>query len=224
MTNQLLISIDDTDMEGGEGTGRLARRIAAGLDLEVEGVTRHQLFIHPSIKYTKRNSCNVIIARAGRDVRDHVRDIVLERHQDGSDPGLAISDSVPEAVQEFGRKAQRVVLSKQDAAGVAREAGIYLEEIGGSGDGIIGALAGLGLCSTGEDGRYVMLPGMRDLKGPVSAQELDAIGIRVVVLDSGVRLIDGEVMMSDRIRPSRISGRAVLFVEEAEGRLYPVTL
>ncbi len=224
MTDQLLISIDDTDMEGGEGTGRLARRIATSLDVEVEGVTRHQLFVHPSIKYTKRNSCNVIIARGGQDVRNFVRDIVLERHQSGSDPGLAISSRVPEAVQEFGRNAQRMVLTKQNAARVALDAGIYLEEIGGNGEGIIGALAGLGLCSTGEDGRYVMLPRMRELRGIVTTNELEGIGIRVVVLDSGVRITDGEVMMADKIRPSRISGRAVLFVKELEGRLYPVTL
>jgi tRNA(Ile2) C34 agmatinyltransferase TiaS len=168
MKDITLICIDDTDMEGGEGTGRLARRIVRELNLDVEGVTRHQLFIHPTIKYTKRNSCNVIMARADQDIRDSVREIVLERFQEGSDPGLAVASNISRSVQRFGQMAQGRVLSKRDAAKMAEDTGIYLEELGGTGDGIIGALAGLGLCSTGADGRYILLEGLRELEGSVS--------------------------------------------------------
>jgi tRNA(Ile2) C34 agmatinyltransferase TiaS len=224
MVKRLLISIDDTDTVGGEGTGRLARRIVRELGLEVEGITRHQLFIHHSIKYTKRNSCNVIIANADSDVLDLVREIIERRFQDGSDPGLAIADMIPKSIQEFGRDAQRKVISKSEAMVVAREANIHLEELGGTGDGVIGALAGLGLCASGEDGRYIMLPNMRELRGPATVERLGEIGIRVIVLDSGKKLEEGEVIMSDRIRPSRISGEPILFVKEGEGACYPVVL
>jgi len=50
----LYLGIDDTDTRESRGTGRLARMIAAELarSYVVTGVTRHQLFIHPSIPYT----------------------------------------------------------------------------------------------------------------------------------------------------------------------------
>lgn len=224
MKDIVLISIDDTDMEGGEGTGRLARRIVRELNLTVEGVTRHQLFIHPTIKYTKRNSCNVIMARAGLEIRDAVKEIVLERFQEGSDPGLAVGSIIPKPVQRFGQMAQGRVLSKQDAVKMAEDTGIYLEELGGSGDGIIGALAGLGLCSTGADGRYVLLEGLRELHGSVSVERLSEMGINTIVLDSGKKAKEGTVMTAERIRPSRVAGRPLLFVKEGEGGFYPVVL
>jgi tRNA(Ile2) C34 agmatinyltransferase TiaS len=224
MKATVLISIDDTDMEGGEGTGRLARRIVKELDLEVEGVTRHQLFIHPTIKYTKRNSCNVIMAKAGIEIRDAVKGILMERFQEGSDPGLAIASNVPRSVQRFGQMAQGRVLRKQDAMKMADDTGMYLEELGGSGDGIIGALAGLGLCSSGADGRYILLEGLRELQGSVHVETLSEMGIRTVVLDTGKRVQDGSVMTAERIRPSRVAGKPLLFVKEGEGAYYPVVL
>jgi tRNA(Ile2) C34 agmatinyltransferase TiaS len=224
MKATVLISIDDTDKEGGEGTGRLARRIVKELDLDVEGVTRHQLFIHPSIKYTRRNSCNVIIARAGLEIGEAIRTIILERFQEGSDPGLAIAANIPKSVQRFGQMVQGRVLRRQDAVKLASETGIYLVELGGSGDGVIGALAGLGLCSTGADGRYVLLEGLRELQGSVSVEKLSGMGIGTVALDSGKRIRDGSVMTAERIRPSRVAGKPMLFVKEGEGAYYPVVL
>jgi tRNA(Ile2) C34 agmatinyltransferase TiaS len=224
MKDITLICIDDTDMEGGEGTGRLARRIVRELNLDVEGVTRHQLFIHPTIKYTKRNSCNVIMARADQDIRDSVREIVLERFQEGSDPGLAVASNISRSVQRFGQMAQGRVLSKRDAAKMAEDTGIYLEELGGTGDGIIGALAGLGLCSTGADGRYILLEGLRELEGSVSVERLLEMGIKTIVLDSGKKVGEGTVMTAERIRPSRVAGNPLLFVKEGEGAYYPVVL
>lgn len=58
----LYLGIDDTDTRESRGTGRLARMIARELSRSypVMGVTRHQLFVHPSIPYTSHNSCAVI--------------------------------------------------------------------------------------------------------------------------------------------------------------------
>jgi tRNA(Ile2) C34 agmatinyltransferase TiaS len=227
MNGELLISIDDTDVEGGEGTGRLARRIARELNLKPVGITRHQLFLHPSIDYTKRNSCNVIILEsesAPIDVFEAVKEIILDRFQKGSDPGLAVADIVPDVVMKFGRSAQRSVLTKQDSIKIGKEANIRLKEIGGSGEGIIGALAGIGLCSSGNDGRYIMLEGLRELRGEVSIPELIEMGIDTIVLDNGERLEEGSVAMADKIRPSRLDGKPVLFVGKHEGAHYPVVL
>lgn len=227
MRTEFFISIDDTDVRGGEGTGRLARRIAEKLDMDMLGITRHQLLIHPSIRYTKRNSCNVIMVRSGTpvyDVFEEVREIILKRFKEGSDPGLAIAENIPRSVVEFGLMAQRNVLTKQDASSLANEQGILLEEIGGTGDGVIGALAGLGLCSSGSDGRYIMLKGLRELRGSVSIAELRQMGIDALLLDGGRRLEEGSVATASRIRPSRLDGTPILFVVEKEDRYYPVTL
>ena len=55
-----LIGIDDTDNLESRGTGFRARQLGgrlaeAGLG-KVRGITRHQLFVHPSIPYTSHNS------------------------------------------------------------------------------------------------------------------------------------------------------------------------
>jgi hypothetical protein len=120
--------------------------------------------------------------------------------------------------------AQGRVLRKQDAMKMADDTGMYLEELGGSGDGIIGALAGLGLCSSGADGRYILLEGLRELQGSVHVETLSEMGIRTVVLDTGKRVQDGSVMTAERIRPSRVAGKPLLFVKEGEGAYYPVVL
>ena len=61
-TALIYIGMDDTDNKTSRGTGRLARAVAATLSeqLEVWGVTRHQLLVDPRVPYTSHNSCNVI--------------------------------------------------------------------------------------------------------------------------------------------------------------------
>src|SRR5690606_575424 len=58
----LLLALDDTDSLESRGTGRLARAVADAIveHYPVWGVTRHQLFVHPSIPFTSHNSCAVI--------------------------------------------------------------------------------------------------------------------------------------------------------------------
>ena len=55
----------------------------------------------------------------------------------------------------FGRRAQEEILTKEEAyeAASAYPGTVYLSEHGGTGEGVIGALAGAGLRLTGSDGR-----------------------------------------------------------------------
>jgi hypothetical protein len=77
---------------------------------------------------------------------------------DGSDPGLCIVNEECladiQALIDFGRTAKKEVLTKEQAYGLAQDLGIHLSEHGGTGDGVIGALAGTGLRLTGNDGRF----------------------------------------------------------------------
>lgn len=60
----------------------------------------------------------------------------------------------PKRLIEFGKMAKQAVTNKQAAYDLARETGIHLSEQGGTGDGVIGAIAGIGLRLSGNDGRY----------------------------------------------------------------------
>jgi hypothetical protein len=54
----IYIAMDDTDNAESRGTGRLARAVAAELSKTcmIAGVTRHQLFVHESISWSRRAS------------------------------------------------------------------------------------------------------------------------------------------------------------------------
>ncbi len=47
-----------------------------------------------------------------------------------------------------------ILLTKQEAYMLANTTGVHLSENGGTGDGIVGALAGTGLRLDGNDGRF----------------------------------------------------------------------
>ena len=82
---------------------------------------------------------------------------------EGADPGIAAVDAtaVSSAVVAFGQDAKRLVLTQEQALRLARNAGLLLEPLGGTGGGVIGALAGIGLAATGSDGRYLELGSIR---------------------------------------------------------------
>ena len=161
------ICADDTDMPGTKGTGWLLADICRELEQEGMGtcspVSRHQLFVHEKIPFTSHNSamCFEIDLHPGhtRDGLIHRMAAALEnRSQKGSDPGLCVADKIPDNARaklaDFGRIAKQQVCTKSQALALARKLNIHLTEHGGTGDGIIGALAGTGLRMSGNDGRY----------------------------------------------------------------------
>ncbi len=92
-----LIGIDDTDNLESRGTGFRARCLGADLAAaglaRVDGVSRHQLLVHPDIPYTSHNSALCLDAHVpdGRidEVREFCRDFLLRESADGSDAGSA---------------------------------------------------------------------------------------------------------------------------------------
>jgi len=222
----ILIAIDDTDTKESRGTGRLARTIADSLRHfgSVAGVTRHQLFVHPSIPYTSHNSCAVIHLQTPNGVTvpeivDFVSGKILDDFIEGSDPGLAVAPTsgIGELVVKFGQDAKKCVLSRGDAVTLAERIGIALVGLGGSCDGVIGALAGLGLASSGNDGRYVMKGRLRELSREARVEDLLLAGVDEVHTMAGERVKFGTVRMRKFPKPSLRNHRAVLFVEERDG-------
>jgi tRNA(Ile2) C34 agmatinyltransferase TiaS len=225
----LFIGLDDTDNLESRGTGHLARQIAGAVANggEVIGVTRHQLLVDPRVPYTKNNSASAILLRGdGLDVEtvaERVRALMLADFQMGSDPGLCVAKSVPAAVSDFGRRAQRELVTQDEARTLAAQCGIFLTGLGGDEDGVIGALSAVGLAASGDDGRYVLVSRSRDLMGlqPISAI-LEA-GIDAVQTLDG-RLVTDGLVSTDRLRPARRGERAVLFVERDGEHWRPLKL
>jgi hypothetical protein len=226
----IFIGLDDTDTLESRGTGHLARQIAAALavDYQVLGVTRHQLLVDPRVPCTKNNSCAAISLNGdggldAADVLEQVRALMLADYQPGSDPGLCVVQDVTAAVTEFGRRVQRQLVTQEEARALAAAHDIPLVGLGGDQDGVIGALAAVGLAATGEDGRYVLVGRSRELSGlqPVSA--LLAAGIAAVRTVEGEPVADG-LVRTDKLRPARRGGLPVAVVEWASGCWQPLKL
>ncbi|MBE0616997.1 MAG: hypothetical protein IH608_03595, partial [Proteobacteria bacterium] len=161
---RLFVGFDDTDVLGSErGTGKLARWFEAELppSCTVWGVVRQQLLVDPRIPYTSHNSaaCVVVEAVDGAVAAELVVRAAahIGRHfLEGSDPGLCLMPEGHPALDRlvaFGRLAAVEVVTQ----GQAREAaaGCHLSAHGGTGDGIIGAAAAVGLTADGWSGRFI---------------------------------------------------------------------
>jgi tRNA(Ile2) C34 agmatinyltransferase TiaS len=226
----LFIGLDDTDTLESRGTGHLARQIGATLarDYAVLGITRHQLLRDARVPCTKNNSSSAILldgdgALDPGSVLERVKGLMLEDFQPGSDPGVCVACSVPAVVREFGRRAQRELVSQAEARALAAAHGLGLLGLGGDEGGIIGALAAVGLVASGEDGRYVLVGRSRELRGRQPVEALLAAGI------AAVRTVDGQLVSqglidTDRLRPARRGSRPVAIVEWAGDHWVPLKL
>ncbi len=221
----LYIAVDDTDSKESRGTGRLAREIAAELAKKyiIYGVTRHQLFVHPDIPFTSHNSCAVIHVNAPQtiasDAFSTTKKLMLADFIEGSDPGLAVAhtDQVTPALVAFGQDAKCMIVTKQRAEQVAQNCGIHVEGLGGTNGGVIGAIAGIGLASTGSDGRFLLKDKNRELTGTHPVGKIIGAGIDHVLTLRGETISQGNVTIPKNATPSFIHGKAVLFVEKTGG-------
>lgn len=229
---RVLIGIDDTDNLETIGTGRLSRMLAAelcelGLIREWEN-TRHQFLVHPAIPYTSHNSSACIAALAGAtldEIAAAARAFVLAHEHEGANPGLCIADAeaVPSALVELGKRAQREVLELAPVQRAATELGPRVWWTGETGQGVIGAMGGVGLRSTGQDGRYIALRGIRELRGVLRVDEILAgSGVERVVDEEGRDLErDARVDTRDWVRPWLREGRPTFVVRAEEGHWVP---
>ncbi len=226
----LFIGLDDTDTLESRGTGHLARQIAATLavDHTLLGVTRHQLLVDPRVPCTRNNSCAAIVLNGDGNVDAesllaHVRDLMMDDFQLGSDPGLCIAQTVPDAVTAFGRRAQQHLVAQSEARDLAAAHQIPLLGLGGTEDGVIGALAAVGLAASGEDGRYVLVGRSRELSGLCPVSEVLEAGIAVVQTSAGEPVVDG-LVQTDKLRPARRGTRPIAVVEWAGDHWLPLKL
>jgi len=162
----IMVCIDDTDNLESPGTGDLADGIATSITQTMGArcsmISRHQLYVHEDIPYTSHNSSMCFCAAIQEDqLNDVIRfgaAFLEETSAPGSDPGLCVVNvdalTSSDTLIAFGTMAKKQVLTKKEAYDTAKDLGIHLSEHGGTGQGVIGALAGTGLRLGGNDGRF----------------------------------------------------------------------
>ncbi len=220
---RIVIGIDDTDNVESRGTGFRARQLGELLvregGCELLGITRHQLLVAPEIPYTSHNSSACLVIDGEKplgSVAEHCREFLIQASAPGSDAGLCIApwDDISGRIQAFGRRAKQQVLRRSDAVDLAAGEGLLLEGLTGTRDGMIGALAAVGLRRGGSDGRFIWLRGIRELSGTHQLSELLArSGIDVVQALDGEAVAAGDrIDLGDWFRPILRDHRAVLLV------------
>ena len=226
----LLIGIDDTDNDESRGTGFHARQLAHALEAsghaKVNGITRHQLFISSAIRYTSQNS-SACINMLTDNIKEAVKiceDYLVRNSAPGSDAGLCIAsiDEITEEMKDWGMSAKYKVLYMPDAFDIAKRSGIYLQGFTGNHEGIIGAMAAIGLHAKGNDGRFIWRKGLKELreieagvftvKHIMNVLELDAISC----LQGESPQQDDKIYINDWVRPLLKDHKAVLITEKSD--------
>jgi tRNA(Ile2) C34 agmatinyltransferase TiaS len=224
----ITIGIDDTDMLDTPGTNKLARHLVDSLrnSFTCRMIVRHQLLEDPRVPCTRKNGCaSIQLERRDRaavdatQLADRIRPIVLAWCPAGSDPGLCIASAVPATVVEWGRRCQRELVTQFEAFDLAATTGIQLEGLGGTNDGVIGALAAVGLAATADDGRVVYLGAgdedLLDVTGDIPVSEIRARGINEIRdVHTSASITAGVVSLKKQLRPNYRAGLVVLYVAQ----------
>lgn len=216
----ILIGLDDTDTLDSPGTNQLAKAIVRALadHWTCIRIVRHQLLFDPRVPYTSKNgSASIALQPKGsvstETLKQRCESVMRDWYQVGSDPGLCVSDHVPAAVTEFGRKCCRQLVDQAEAFAIAATHDLFLKGLGGTNGGVIGALAAIGLAATGDDGRVVLHGEWPDdLSGIVPAEKIRQRGIDILDEPTGCTADADLIDVGKHLRPNRRAGRTVLFV------------
>lgn len=220
----IYLGLDDTDMLDTPGTNKLAMHLVELLadDYETLWIVRHQMLVDPRVPCTRMNgSVSLGLEPRGASrlqaLAEGVADVMIGWCPVGSDPGLCLTEAVPEVIRQWGRRAQQELLDQDEALRLADDAGIYLKPLGGTGGGIIGALAAVGLLATWNSGRVVHRGSHCErpfnITGTLEVEEVFARGIdRVLRMDTGEVIRQGSIELGKKLRPNLRDGQVVLYV------------
>lgn len=227
------LGFDDTDtLDAPRGTGKLARWFEASLPegCRLWGVVRQQLLVHEDVPFTSHNSSACLVIEAeNASVRERLLEAAiahLEEHSfAGSDPGLCLAAEADPGVpllMEFGQRCTRQVVRQTEALQQACAGGVHLSAHGGTGDGVIGALAGVGLTAWGWAGRCIELGGLRSLPATCTVEQLQTRGILVSSIDRDAfpPAPDDIVHTHGWCRPRLLGGQPVLLVRQSEAGVW----
>ncbi len=223
---RFLIGLDDTDSPRGSSTGELALRL--GLSLQSAGlgrldsVTRHQLFTSPLVAKTTRNSACCITLEAdtskSKEMEMACRTFLLREYSSGSNAGYAFASwiQVTFELANWARLVKSQKVTRAEAIAEARASGIAVAGLCGTGDGVIGAVAAIGLRFRGEDGRFLWLPGMDEAVGTLTYSDLMTLVSfdRIENLRGRSPHPTDKIVLSHDFQALLRDGRCVLLVDE----------
>lgn len=229
---RILVCIDDTDSLDSKGTGAHALEISQRIRKKEWGtpkfISRHQLYVHEDIPYTSHNStmCFEVEGVEGENmvrIKNLCIDYLERESAEGSDPGLCIVelDSLTDRqyLVEFGKRAKERVLTKKEAYQTALKLGVHLSEHGGTGGGVIGALAGPGLRLTGNDGRIKGKYFVGHQGEVLTADEILRRTDIAEIREENGETLQGQqrIVLGEKVKGVLLNHRIVLLVERTEG-------
>jgi len=198
--NSCACLVYDVDRTGGDDADATVDADAHGEETDGDGDDRH------SSPGDDPTAPAVDRAAVVAEVVDYAGPYLVADCAPGADPGLCVAwlDEVPDPVAAFGRRATEEVVAEAEASELADAAGLFLDEYGGTGEGVIGALAGVGLTAGGDSGRLLAYAtgelDLRSLSGRVPVARLRERGVRVVDR-AGDPVREGTLDTRDWVRP-----------------------
>ncbi|MCH8829644.1 MAG: ABC transporter substrate-binding protein [Planctomycetes bacterium] len=217
----ILLGIDDTDILASRGTNQLARGIVRQLAdrWRCLRIVRHQLLDDPRVPCTTKNGSaslafEPIHAAELPELIAAFRQLMQDDFIAGSDPGLCVTERIPEEVVAFGERCRTEFVMQSEARELAARHGIHLQGLGGTEDGVIGALAAVGLAATGNDGRVVQIGDWSDdIRGVQPLSVLQDRQVEIREWETNRAVTPERIDVGKKLRPNRRDGRNVLFVQ-----------
>ncbi|PKP19372.1 MAG: hypothetical protein CVU05_11540 [Bacteroidetes bacterium HGW-Bacteroidetes-21] len=226
-SKHLFIGIDDTDNPESKGTGYFSRCLGHQLEKEglgkILGISRHQLYRSISIPFTSRNNATCIELKSCSTtdaLLDFIRKFIAENATPGSETGFCIASAehFPKKAMDFGLKAQKKVVTSDQALCLASENNFHIEGITPGAHGIIGALAAIGLRATGNDGTLIWVKGyeINDMKGIFHAGEIySQTRVDCIKTIDGFKIpVNATIEYSENIHPVIKENFVTLYVVE----------
>lgn len=188
--------------------------------------------MHKDVPYTSHNSAMCFTAEINKEnlafIISFCQEYLKKKSAPGSDPGLCVADmnriTDKKQLMDFGFRAKKMVLTMDEAYELAQSLDIHLTEHGGTGQGVIGALAGTGLRLSGNDGRFRGWYHLGKSGETISVKELCGHNF----IDS-VRTVDGRMLGQDetlliggdRIKTIMRDHQQVVLVSELRDKTFP---
>ncbi|MEN6325898.1 MAG: hypothetical protein ABFD18_06795 [Syntrophomonas sp.] len=163
---KIYVALDDSRQLDGGKAGETASLMGKYIEARGWGrstiPSRHRLYPHPETGCKKHNTARSLAADIDvqylNEFIDYACQLIISTGTGDSNAGLAIA--VPELMEnpdeliEYAYRVKEGLVSKDETLRLATQPGLYVFELNGTGKGIIGALAAVGLRMTGNDGQF----------------------------------------------------------------------
>jgi multidrug efflux pump subunit AcrA (membrane-fusion protein) len=157
----------------------------------------------------------------GREIDLVCREFLRRASSPGANPGFALSawSQLDSAIRAWGKAAKAIQLQRQDALELARKYSVSIAGFAGTGSGVIGALAAVGLRDDGSDGRFSWLPGLPGLRSRIYtfAEIMQVVAFDRVESERGMKPdLRERINIPEHTLPILRDGKSVLLLQPAK--------